>query len=582
VSREAGYRCRFQRSTQLSLQLIDISISNQPRGFFLSFPSLSFAMIPALNMTKLHCSSPGNNVGGSGGTAVGQGSVSRLHTSRQMSPRTPNVISPRDANSSQSSAHLTRRAAEVAPMLEMNPLQCQNIGELQRKLIETAEWIVKLHSYYVVQLQERDAWMDGRLRDLEKFCIDAVSAAVESRVAAAAAAAATTTSGVNSSNVDNGAPATISTAKVGLACVPHNSICEAKTAESEKGCSVTPPRRRGSKHQSKADEPSTLSSVANSPQPSLPSNAQADTTSLVDAADNGISSAGRSRANQPKKSAVIRIPQSCRTVSASGVRRHTLRQDDSGSPRLGGTLQSTVDRGEARPTRAARPIADKTCADNTQNNSTDGGATRRRYPPALAASRGTTSSGFVDSTGGPRLNVLAATVPATMRLGKGTVLDTLSSNNLSMSTGGEVDRRRSESNNSRRRCYTSSPRAVSTDLSATAPPHSHYLEAGAGLMREGNGGTGTASRENNAPNTSVGSLAESSQNRTPRDGGSTFFYLLGSSGGGTRPVRPYNTGASSQASQRSASHGVSGRGKRKGRGSGNVSSQSSPARVHAL
>lgn len=629
-------------------------------------------MIPALNMTKLHRSPPANNphtaAGASGPTNTnstttniasvgGQGSASRLHTSRQMSPRTPNVTSPRDANSSQASAHLTRRAADVAAVLEMNPMQCQSVTELQRKLIETAEWVMRLRCYYILQLQERDQWLEGRLRELEKYYTEAVSLTVEARVAAASAAALATSASNNSNTcastttalaaTGNGAPATISTSKVGLSSgnvgVPHGAVSEAKTAESEKASSTTPPRRRrnskqqqqqGKQKSEQRSEPtnSALSSIVNSPQPSLPNNAQADAISLTGGGgdSNPSSSAGRTRANGPKKSVVVRIPQVRRTVSASGAaRRHAARHDDDASPRLNGggaattAATSAVDRGEARPTRAARLTAEK---DNNNNNSGGGGgiggagasnellmstdstnATRRRAaPPALSASRGSARSGFVDGSNGPRLESLAATVPATMRPGKSALMDSTSANYLALSTGGDLEhRRRSESSNSRRRSYTASPRAAAAaaaasasatsggkaELSATAPPHSQYLEAGVGLGREWNNNhnnnnnsssTNSAAREHNGLNTSVGSVGDLPQSRTPRDG-STFLYLLGS-GAGSRPGRLYNSGggSSSRASQRSASRGLSGRAKRKGTSSGNASAQSSPSRVHTF
>lgn len=544
-------------------------------------------MIPALNMTKIHRNTPasGANNGGVAGSAglLGQGSISRLHTSRQMSPRTPNVTSPRDATSSLPSAHFTRRAAEVAPVLEMNPLQCHNIEELQRKLVETAEWVIKLRCVYALQLQERDQWLDSRLRDLEKFYTDAVKAIKEGRVEAAAAPATTTNTGntaaavsaTSSSSADNGAPATIPTGKVAVAGVPLSTVSEIRMADSEKD-GVTPPRRRRGKQQTTAT--SVLSSVVNSPQPSLPNNALVDGGS-IDAADSN-SSAGRLRTSQPKKSTVVRITQGRRTISASGTRRHPPRAEDSASPLLdtAATAQSAVVRGESRPTRAARGTAER----DALANSVDTGATRRRCPPALSASRDTTAT-YVGGTDGPRLDVLAATVPATTRPGKSALSsDLIAPTYLSASTGGEVERRRSGSTSSHRRCDVApSPRAAPTDLSASTPPSSQYLEAGFGLHRDHTSNNASATRDNthNGPNTSVGSATEPPQRRTPRDG-SSYFYLLGNSG--RQPGRMYSTSGSARVSQRSTSLGVSSRAKRKGTNSGTVSAQSSPARAHPV
>ncbi|KPA83635.1 hypothetical protein ABB37_01903 [Leptomonas pyrrhocoris] len=536
-------------------------------------------MIPALNMTKIHRSPPANTFsgggsgGGGGGGVVGQGNVSRLHMSRQMSPRTPNVTSPSDATSSQPSAHLTRRAAEVTPVLEMNPLQCQNVSELQRKLIDTAEWVMKLRYYYAAQLQERDQWLEARLRHFEKFYADAVNAAAEARVASTTP----TTASANGSPVDNGAPATISTSKMaGFSGVPHRSVSEARATESEKD-STTPAPRRPSKQQ----ENTTQFSAVSSPQPSLPNNAHADTAGVAVVEDIN-SSAARTRTSQPKKSAVVRIPRGRRTVSVGSVRRQQWPLDGANSSHLSGVVLLAVDRGESRPTRAARSTAE-TDINNTSSGSaiTDGtgGVAHYRGPPELAAVRGTPSSNLVVEADGPRLDVLAATAPTTMRPGKSALPDTLSSNHVSFS-GREADRRKAESSTSRRRCYSSSPRAMTTDMSATAPPHSQYLEAGFGLRRDVHlSSTAPTSRENNGLHTSVGS-PEPAQSRTPREGGSSLFHLFGS--GRSRPGRVYSTSRPSQASRRTASRGLSGRVKQRSTSSTSVSLQSSPARTHTL
>ncbi|KPI84509.1 hypothetical protein ABL78_6444 [Leptomonas seymouri] len=539
-------------------------------------------MIPALNMTQIHRSPPTNNVG-DGGVTVGQGSGSRLHTGRQMSPRTPSLISPRDTTSSLPSAHLTRRAAEVSPVLEMNPLQCQSISELQRKLVETAEWVIKLRYYYTMQLQERDQWLEARMRGFEQFYADAVSAAVEARMATAVASTTPSMAGANGSTADNGAPATVSTSKAGsLSGGQRGLINEAKTMESEKGFATPPQQRHSASPQPQPQRDSDRSSAASSPKPSMPNSAPTASVN-IEAAESG-GSAWRARMNQPKKSAVVRIPQGRRTASASGVRRQHWRLEDSSSPRLGWGAQSTVDRGEAQPTRAARITAeDSNNASNSSNNTYTNGAscaTRRRCPPALAASRYTTATGFVDASGGPRLDVLAATVQATARRGEGAVLDAVPLDHRSLSTG-EANRRRSTSGGLRRRYYTSSPQAATADLSATVPPHSQYLEAGFGLAHDLHGSNMTSSsRGNNGLGASVGSAAELPQSRTPRDGWSTFFRFFGNGGG--RSGRVHHTSGSSQASQRSASHGLSGREKRRGIVSANVSSQSSPVRVRPL
>ncbi|KAL7698106.1 hypothetical protein N2W54_006186 [Lotmaria passim] len=549
-------------------------------------------MIPVLNMNKIHRGPPGNSPGGAVGV-VGQGSASRLHTSRQMSPRTPNMTSPRDATSSQASAHLTRRAAEVAPVLEMNPLQCQNVGELQRKLIETAEWVMRLRCYYAVQLQERDQWLDERLRDLEKFCAETVAAGVQARVAAEAA---TTNADSSVGNVGSGAPATISASKASLSgggVVPQRSVSEAKTVESEKVRStVTPPRHCRGRQQQQQQRDKELSiqssSVSCSPQPSLLNIAQADTAS-VDVADSSSSSADRTRAAFPKKSEVVRIPQGRCTVSANEVRGSSLRRPGGSSPRPNSNDNNnnagatTVDRGESRPTRAARPIAEKESKD-VSSSGDDGavGATRRRCPPALAPSRG--ASGLTDSSNGPRLAVLTTTVPTTTRPGRSALLDKVGSTHTSLSTR-DIDRQRSGSSNSRRHTNKTPPPPASMDLSTTAPAHSLYLEAGLELGRESKNNISTtaaasASRANNGLNSSVGLYTEPRQGgRTPREG-SSHFYLLGSGSG--QPSRLHNASGPSQGSQRSASRGLSGQEARKRTSSGNASSRNSSARVHAL
>lgn len=239
-------------------------------------------MIPQLNMSKIY---RGNGTNGS--------SVPRQPGNRQISPRTPLGASSMADPSLPSSSRLTRRAMEIAPLIEMNPLQCQSVGELQRKLIETAELVSHLKRWYVAQLLERDEWYSTRVRALE----DALSGS--SGFVPPRSPTIPPRSSIAAALLDHVAPSTIPVSRVGVSGVSTTSRNE--------------------------DHASTSEDTGRTP----------------------ASSAA------PKRSAVVPVTQHQRTPSAgSSHRHHHHRLNGYRSPRGGSS--PVLDRGEAGATTPSR------------------------------------------------------------------------------------------------------------------------------------------------------------------------------------------------------------------------------------
>lgn len=84
-------------------------------------------------------------------------------------PLTPAVVGDSGALSTSEQAanhNLARRTADLANILNFNVLQCTDVHTLQRKLIETAEALVRLEKWYDEQQSQRAAYFRAKLHAL--------------------------------------------------------------------------------------------------------------------------------------------------------------------------------------------------------------------------------------------------------------------------------------------------------------------------------------------------------------------------------------------------------------------------------
>ncbi|KAG5511172.1 hypothetical protein JKF63_07114 [Porcisia hertigi] len=273
-----------------------------------------------------------------------------LATGPQISPRNSYVTSPGEA-SSLPSAHLTRRAADVSGLLEMNPLQCHSVIDLQRKLIETAEWVVQLRHWYAHQLQERDVWFESRLKSLG----DSYHAVLAGFTAAPKAHSKTGTGAATprpltgSSFTEHAAPSTASASRIGAGKATLGSVVPATVSAPKKGKTggVTPLRASSCSHKnSTASGAEAGSSNCNTPRSSnlYPSALLGMGGATVGSGNTGPEGGSSTplRTCPPRQSVFVPVAQSRRTASAVAPQRELLHTEDGEIRRAGAVVSEPI------------------------------------------------------------------------------------------------------------------------------------------------------------------------------------------------------------------------------------------------
>ncbi|KAI5689988.1 hypothetical protein MNV84_00697 [Leishmania braziliensis] len=523
-------------------------------------------MIPTLNMNKIrsHTTVAVPAAGASGGAELnssGSGSSGpRLTTGRQISPRPPYLGSPLET-SSLPSAHLQRRAADVATVLDMNPLQCHSVGELQRKLIETAEWVVKLRHWYVHQLQERDAWYECRLRGLEDAFHAALTPATAARTAYATARADAAQTVTGCISAEHAAPSTIATrvaaggASVSSAVAATVSVFAEKEVDSD---TVLQNRRRAHKN-----SPATRAAAGprNDKNPGMINFNQSsavDTDLAVAGVANNADGGSRTplRVGPPKRSEVVPIVHGRRTASVGAPSRQLLALEDRESPRIS-AVGIAVDRDESRPTLAERALAATVpiILDNGDNTSRE-----PHNPSPLLHLRGRGAGGIsltpsatnkqvigtpMTGTVGLRRDVQFATTPLSGRPSSANArLSTASaaaesSGRLSARAGGIGGRRDDAARSERNRYYLSLSRSISGSTKIGLSHFAQYLNASTSRDSAVTGaGTGSSATDG---------VASSPHEKAPRI--SPYLYIIRSGDSHSRNLkrRSASTGGSRRA-----------------------------------
>ncbi|CAG9568837.1 conserved hypothetical protein [Leishmania major strain Friedlin] len=564
-------------------------------------------MIPVLNMNSIHCHTtvaiPA--VGGSGGAGLnssGSGSGGpRLATGRQISPRTSYLTSPGET-SSLPSAHLQRRAADVASVLEMNPLQCHSVGDLQRKLIETAEWVVKLRHWYTHQLQERDLWCENRLRGLEDSFRAALAASTAAGTAHATAGAGAVYTATEGSFTEHAAPSTISASRAVASGAPAGSAIAATAsapADKEAG-SGTPLRHRSRAHKNSASEVSEAgANAAKSSHPVERNQAAAAAGTAAGVAGGGHSGDGCGsaplRAGSPKRSALLPIAQDRLTASAGSPGRQPLHPEDN-EPPCTSVAAIVINRGESRPTLAARAVAVTTPGIVEGDYDAPGVPHHPSASPHPRVSRAGSIS-FTSSTvrtqviGIPaasavrvRRDVHSSRIPLSGRPASANALlstagaATESPGRLSARAGGSGGRRSDVAQSERRGYYASLSRTGSGSINISLPHCAQYLDA--------NTSRNPIAAEVNTGNSATDVAAPAFHKTAPHF--SKYLYLLTSgddnhsrkpkrrslsSSGGRHVSRVYPT---REVKQSATGHGASSQ-HRKGTGNTDASRHSSPS-----
>ncbi|CAJ1986141.1 hypothetical protein conserved [Leishmania donovani] len=562
-------------------------------------------MIPALNMNSIHrhttVAIPA--VGGSGGTGLnssGSGSGgARLATGRQISPRTSYLTSTGET-SSLPAAHLQRRAADVANVLEMNPLQCHSVADLQRKLIETAEWVVKLRHWYTHQLQERDLWCESRLRGLEDSFHAALAASAAAGTAHATAGAGAVYTATEDSFTEHAAPSTISASRAVASGAPASSAIAATasaSADKEAG-SGTPLRHRSRAHKNSASEASEAgANTANSSHP-VKRNQSSSAGTAAGVAGGGNSgdrcSSAPLRAGPPKRSALLPIAQGRLTASAGSPGRQPLHPEDN-EPPCTSVATTVIDRGESRPTLAARAVAVTTPVIVEGDYDASGVPHHPSASPhprgsragsiSLPSSAVRTQVNGIPAAGAIRLrrDVHSSRTPLSGRPSSANALllaagaATESSGRFSARAGGSGGRRSDVAQSERRQYYASLSRTGSGSINISVPHYAQYLDVSTSRN--------PIAAEVNTGNSATDVAAPAFHKTAPRF--SNYLYLLTSgddnhtrkpkrrslsSSGGRHASRVYTT---SGAKQNAMGRGASSQ-NRKGTGNADASRHSSP------
>ncbi|GET85904.1 hypothetical protein, conserved [Leishmania tarentolae] len=464
-------------------------------------------MIPALNMNSIPRHTPvtipaGGGSGGPGLNSSGaERSCARLATGQQNSPHTSYLTSPRET-SSVPSAHLQRRAADVTSVLEMNPLQCHNLGDLQRKLIETAEWVVKLRHWYAHQLHERDVWYESRLRGLEDSFYAALPASTAAGTAHATAGAGAAHTATGNSFTEHAAPFTVPASRAVTSGAPMGSaIATTRSASADRETSSgTLLRHRSRTPQRSAAERSAAGIHPGSGYNSVRQNPLSSVGTTTGTAGGGNSPNGGSstplHAGPPKRSALVLTAQSRLASSAGSLDRQLLRQEGNVLPFT--TVASTViDRGESRPTLAARAVPvtrpvvveDDSDAPGVAHQSSPSPNPRQSHAEtiSLASSSVGTQVKGIPSPGVVRLRRDAPS-SGTPRSGRPSSANALlsaagaateSSGCLSARAGGNRGRRSDAPQSELRRRYASLSRAGSGSITIISPQYDQFLDTGA-------------------------------------------------------------------------------------------------------
>lgn len=437
------------------------------------------------------------------------------------------------------SAHLQRRAADVANLLEMNPLQCHSVGDLQRKLVETAEWVVKLRHWYTHQLQERDVWYESRLRGLEdsfRAAFTTPAAAETPHTTAGAGAVRTATGG---SFTEHAALSTISASRAIASGTPARSAIAATVSASagKEAGSATPLQHPSRAHKSSAAEGSEAGfKTANSSHPAK-RNQSSSVGRAAGVGGRGSSGDGGSsapqRAGPPKRSALLPIPQGRLTASAGSPARQPLHPEDNEPPCI--SLPATViDRGESRPTLAARVVSGTTLAIVEGDDDASRALHHLSASPHPRSSRAgsislTTSAVRTHVNGIPaaggvglRRDLHSSRTPLSGRPPSANAL--LSSAAVAMESSGRSSDRASGSGGrrsdvvrgERRRYYASLSRTGSASINISLPHHAQYLDAGTSR----NPAAAEVSTRNNAADVAVPAFHKTA----PRF--SNYLYLL--------------------------------------------------------
>ncbi|KAG5486699.1 hypothetical protein LSCM1_07953 [Leishmania martiniquensis] len=562
-------------------------------------------MMPTLDMSDIHdrptVAVPAGDAGGGAGlnSSGSGGGGAGLDTGRQSSPRTSYLTSPRET-SSLPSAHITRRAADVAMVLEMNPLQCHSVVDLQRKLIETAEWVMKLRHWYVHQLQERDAWYESRLRGLEDSFHASVAGSTAPGTVHAMASAGAVHTATGSNSTEKVAPSTVPFSRVAangafVSGATSPAISAAADNEAE-GCLTV--RRHSRTRKNSATAPAgAVFGNDNSLCPVNPSPSSSSSSVRPDAAVAGgggsfdRGSSAPPRAPSQKQSAVAPTLQGRRTASASAARRQLLLPEDSESPHVGAAA-TAVDRGEFRPTLAKRSVA----AVAPIMFEVDDDATRTAYLPSTPLySRGSGAGSISPYTTvhqairSPRVGTCRlqrdarpATTPRTHRPSPANGLLSVtgatreSSDRFSASAGESGGQRGSDAQMGCKRYFISLPHLRSGRAHTSLPHYAQDLDAG--IPRDA---TAAGRRTQSS---AADDVATGPHETAPRAG--SFLYLINgsdnngrrqpkrrsfSSGGIRHPSRAYT---SSGTKQNHSARGLCGP-RPKGIGGGEASGQSS-------
>ncbi|KAG5507438.1 hypothetical protein JIQ42_07735 [Leishmania sp. Namibia] len=476
-------------------------------------------MIPTLDTNDIHDQSTVGvpRVDGSGGTGLnssvsGSGGT-RLATGGQGSPRTLYLTSPRETLSLPS-AHLTRRAADVATVLEMNPLQCHGVADLQRKLIETAEWVVKLRHWYIHQLQERDAWYESRLKVLEDSFHAALAAATAAGTVHATAGAGAAYTITGRSSTEKGAHSTVSYSRVaGNGASESSTIAATISGSAEKGADGGARLRHRSRAHKNSGVAPSVAGFSNGDIP-CPMNPNPSSSMGTDAA---VAGGGRSadrgssaplQADHPKRSVFVPTLRGRRTTSAGAARRQPLLPKDNESLRTG-VAAAAVDWGELRltlSTRAVAAIEPMIVEGNDDSVRTLHHPSQHPHPRDSGAGRlspsSTTQAQVIStpkaSTFRVQRDMRSATTPRTGRPSSANGLllvggaATESSDRFSARTGESGDRRGGDAQMERRRYNISLPHVRPSRAHTSLP---HYLQdLDAGIPRDATAaGTGTVS-----------------------------------------------------------------------------------------